>query len=115
MRAIDDLEQSQRKFLSEISNIQSKFIEQRHDFIAFKKNNYFSWIFIIEKVNRIIWSTIIEYANGRMERLQDKLETTDRDLGKFKQKSSFKLSHIGNIQNNVKEPFHCKKHLQKHL
>lgn len=37
MRAIDDLEQSQRKFLSEISNIQSKFIEQRHDFIAFKK------------------------------------------------------------------------------
>ena len=50
-----------------------------------------------------------------MERLQDKLETTDRDLGKFKQKSSFKLSHIGNIQNNVKEPFHCEKHLQKHL
>ena len=32
MRAIDDLEQSQRKFLSEISNIQSKFIEQRNDF-----------------------------------------------------------------------------------
>lgn len=40
-----------------------------------------------------------------MERLQDKLETTDRDLGKFKQKSSFKLSHIGNIQNTVKESF----------
>ena len=32
MRAIDDLEQSQRKFLSEISNIQSKFIEQRNNF-----------------------------------------------------------------------------------
>ena len=53
-------------------------------------------------------STIIEYANGRMERLQDKLETTDRDLGKFKQKSSFKLSHIGNIQNTVKESFQKK-------
>ena len=55
--------------------------------------------------HRNIKSTIIEYANGRMERLQAKLETTDRDLGKFKQKSSFKLSHIGNIQNIVKETF----------
>ena len=50
-----------------------------------------------------------------MERLQDKLETTDRDLGKFKQKSSFKLSHIGNIQNTVKESFQMKDSIYPNL
>ena len=52
MRAIDDLEQSQRKFLSEISNIQSKFIEQRNAFynvcLLYIIIYTLSWIDLIE-------------------------------------------------------------------
>ena len=56
MRAIDDLEQSQRKFLSEISNIQSKFIEQR--------NTFYNVCLLYIIIYTLSWIDLIEVFQG---------------------------------------------------